>query len=177
MADGLGAVTIAAVAARLDVTRPVIYSVFSDRVSLVAELLDREAKLLAAASRDSLYASAGDTPEEAFRRGFQGYLAAVEEHPQSWRLLLSGRPDAKTAEIHRLGRTYMAEKATGWIGPALAAWWDVEDLDRKLPMLIELFISSCEAAARTLLDPANDWSAEELGEFYGRMVCAALAQA
>lgn len=175
--DGLGAVTIAAVAERLDVTRPVIYSVFSDRVSLVAELLDREAKVLAATAQDSLYASAADTPDEAFRRGFQSFLAAVEEHPQSWRLLLRGRPDPKTAEIHQLGRAYMAKKATSWIGPALAAWWAVEDLDRKLPILIELFISSCEAAARTLLDPDNDWSADELGELYGRVVCAALAQA
>ena len=44
----------------------------------------------------------------------------------------------------------------------MTRWWGTADLDRKLPVLIELFVSSCEAAVRSLLDPQLDWTADQL---------------
>lgn len=52
----------------------------------------------------------------------------------------------------------------------MLAWWNTTDLDRKLPVLIEFFMSSCESALRSLLNPENDWSPDELGEFIGQAV-------
>ena len=44
-------------------------------------------------------------------------------------------------------------------------------------MLIELFLSSSEAAVRSLLDPESDWTPDDLGEFYGRIICSAFGAA
>lgn len=46
VSDGIAAVTIGAVAQRLKVTRPVVYSCFPDRVELLRALLERELALL-----------------------------------------------------------------------------------------------------------------------------------
>ena len=74
-------------------------------------------------------------------------------------------------------RKSLAASAAKWMAPAMQAWWQTEDLDRKLPVLIELFASAVEAAARSLLDPENDWTPDDLGEFYGRIVCSAFRAA
>ena len=69
---GVPAVTIGAVAERLDVTRPVVYSCFADRVELLHALLDRENEILL---EEATAASAARPPRRrrgGIRRGFPG---------------------------------------------------------------------------------------------------------
>lgn len=176
VASGVGAVTIGAIADRLGVTRPVVYACFPDRVSILEALVDREAGELLATALAALHSARGDDPEAVFVQGYQAFLRVVADRPDSWRVLFTADPDPAVAERFRAARAVIAESATRWIGPAVESWWQLDDMARKLPVLVELFMSSCEAAARSLLD-GGDWTPDQLGELYGRMICRAFSAA
>lgn len=172
--DGLSAVTVGTVADRLQVTRPVIYSCFPDRIALIGELLDRETNRMMTHMLDALHKAHGKDPEKAFIVGVRGLLDAVNHSPQTWLLLVSGTTDPEVMDRVRMVRSTLTQQAEDWIRPALVRWWDMQDLDRKLPLLMELFVSGCEAAVRSMLaqrpeDAAIDWQgdAEGIGSFYG----------
>lgn len=176
--DGIGAVTVGAVAAEMGVTRPVVYACFSDRVDMVEALLDREAAALLEAVLDALHGSGTNLePEQAFTDGFRSLLAAAATRPNSWRLLLTGAPDPALSERFGAARALVQAQATAWIGPAMVRWWNTPDLDRKLPVLIEFFMSSCESAVRSLLDDDNQWGPDDLGLFVGSAVHRAFRDA
>lgn len=167
--EGIGAVTIGAVAAEMGVTRPVVYACFSDRVEMVEALLDREVPVLVAEVIDALHSSGGaPDPEQAFVAGFRALLRAVTTSSDTWRLVFTSEPDIALAARFRATRAHFVEQSTTWIAPAMELWWHTSDLDRKLPVLIELFMASCESAVRLLLDDSNSWDPEDLGEFVGR---------
>ncbi len=175
--DGVGQVTIGAIADRLHVTRPVIYACFADRVEIITALLERETTNLRDALVAALHSAHGDDPEAAFVDGFDALLRVVAERPHSWRVVFSAQPDPAVVDRFVKVRGEMEAIAGQWIRPALISWWDVADVDVKLPVLIEFFMSSCEAAVRSLLDTTNPWTAHDLAAMYGRMVCQALRAA
>lgn len=174
---GTAAVTIGSVAEHLGVTRPVVYACFNDRVDLIDALIERERRLLLDGGLAALHAAGGDHPEAAFITGFQALLRFVESRPDTWRLIFSANPDPAVEGMIAAARKSLAASAAKWMTPAMQAWWQTEDLDRKLPVLIELFAASVEAAARSLLDLENGWTPDELGEFYGRIICSAFRAA
>lgn len=173
----MSAVTIGTVAELLGVTRPVVYSCFADRVALIEALVERERDVMMSGLLDALHTAHGDDPLAAFVTGYQQLLHMVEEHPDTWRLLYAANPDPLVVNVVAEARRAVAASATRWIGPALKRWWQPTDLDRKLPVLIELFMSAGEVASRSLLDGENDWTADDLGEFYGRIICSAFEAA
>ncbi|KAA1421829.1 TetR/AcrR family transcriptional regulator [Nocardioides humilatus] len=176
--QGIGAVTIGAVAKEMGVTRPVVYSCFSDRVEMVEALLERESSALLWSVISALRSSGvAEDPEKAFVDGFRALLVGAAEHPEAWMLLLSGEPDPALSARFREARAHVREQSTAWIGPAMERWWQTPDLERKLPVLIELFMSSCESAVRSLLDDDNDWAPDDLGELVGKAVHRALRDA
>ncbi|WP_143965910.1 TetR/AcrR family transcriptional regulator [Gordonia zhaorongruii] len=167
--SGFGSVTIASLAAEMGVTRPVIYACFPDRVEILSSLLDREQAGLTAAALESLHSSAdAETPEQAFIAGFTALLTSAAEKPESWHLIFHGEPDPALSQRLREARGVLTRESTAWIRPAMVRWWDTSDLDRKLPVLIELFMSACESGVRSVLDEGEDWNAEELGRFLGK---------
>ncbi|WP_290713949.1 MULTISPECIES: TetR/AcrR family transcriptional regulator [Gordonia] len=170
---GLGAVNIASVADAMGVTRPVVYSCFDDRFSLVNALLDRESARLLTATLGALHSATGDDPDQAFVDGYRALLGAVADRPAAWRIVFEGNPDPELATTVAEIRRVVAGASTRWIAPALKNWWGTEDLERKKPALIELFMSSCEAAVRVMLDSANDLTADDLAPLYGQMMSAA----
>ncbi|MGV0625750.1 TetR/AcrR family transcriptional regulator [Mycolicibacter minnesotensis] len=175
--SGTTAVTIGSVAERLGVTRPVVYACFPDRVALLRALVQRERDAMVARLLDALHTARGDDPQSAFVTGFRHLLHMVEEHPDTWRLIFAANPDPSVSGVVTEARQAVAASATRWIGPALQRWWQTPDLDRKLPVLIELFMSAGEAASRSLLAKENDWTADDLGEFYGQVICSAFRAA
>lgn len=175
---GLGAVTIGAVAERMGVTRPVVYACFPSRVELVDALLDRESAVLIDSVLIALHDSARHRdPELVFVAGFRGLLHAAAARPEAWHLILRGRPDPAIAARSQEARDLVHARATAWIGPAMAAWWQTRDLERKLPVLIDFFMSSCESAIRSLTAPDGVWSPDDLGDFLGRAVYRAFRNA
>ncbi|HET7734434.1 MAG TPA: TetR/AcrR family transcriptional regulator [Nocardioidaceae bacterium] len=175
--DGVGAVTFVAVAEELGVTRPVVYAVFRDRVELIEALIAREREHLQTSVLAALHSATDPDPETAFVGGFQALLRTVAEQPVAWRLLMNGVPDPAVTDHFRDARATVTRSATEWIGPAMEHWWHTPDLDRKLPVLIELFMSSAESAVRSLLDHSDTWTPEALGEFVGRAVHRAFKDA
>jgi len=175
--DGIGAVNFVAVAEELGVTRPVVYAVFRDRVELIEALILREREHLEAGVLAALHSSSGPDPEATFVHGFKALLHTVAERPDAWRLVIGGEPDPAVSEQFGAAREVVTRRATEWIGPAMRHWWNTEDLDRKLPVLIELFMSSAESAVRSLLAHGDTWTPETLGDFVGRAVHRAFADA
>ena len=175
--SGTSAVTVGSVANRLGVTRPVVYSCFPDRVALIEALVERERDMMVARLLEALHTARGDDPQAAFVTGYRHLLHMVEEHPSTWRLIFAANPDPSVSDVVAEARRAVAASATRWIGPALQRWWQTSDLDRKLPILIELFMSAGEAASRSLLDDENDWTADDLGAFYGQIICSAFRAA
>lgn len=176
--DGIGAVNIGSVASHLGVTRPVVYACFTDRVEMVEALLDREGGALADSLIEALHSTGGSAgPQEAFEQGFRSMLAAVAANPAPWRLMFTGAPDPAVSARFREVREHLKQRSTEWIRPAAVAWWRTPDLDRKLPVLIEFFICSCEAAVRSWLNGTGGWTADELGDFMGQATYRAFKDA
>ena len=171
--SGIPAVTIGAVAERLDVTRPVVYSCFPDRVALLEALFGREADSLLTATIGAVKAGLRDDMETSFVCGIQAWLEVAVTHPDSWRLLTS-EPDPAVAEVFQIARDEVETTLAKQIYPALTAH-GIADLDRKMPTLLMLFYSACEAAALTLSREPETWTPVELGELYGRALWRALS--
>jgi AcrR family transcriptional regulator len=175
--DGIPAVTIGAVAQRLGVTRPVVYACFPDRISMLEELLVREeqkllAGVLAAYPAPGRYRST----QAAFVGGMQALLRTVAEQPDTWRAIFWSNPGPDVAELFNRARRQVADQFATLIRPNLQHW-GTDDVDRKLPVLVELFVSVGEGAVRSLLDPANTYTADELGDIVGRAAYRAIRQA
>jgi AcrR family transcriptional regulator len=174
---GVREVTIGAVAERLNVTRPVVYSCFADRVELLHALLDREGAILLADATEALRHGHPEGDEAVFVAGFQALLAAVDRTPDPWRLMMSADPEPAVAEHFLSNRTAIADQFAKLLRPALKHWRTTNP-ELKLPVLVEQFMSASEGAVRTLLrDNGHDWSPGTLGEFIGSAVYRAFRAA
>ncbi len=174
---GIHAVSMEAVAQQLGVTKPVIYSCFSSREELLNTLLEREEQRLF----KSVIAALPDgpdfrKPEQLFDAGFRALLKAVAEHKDAWRLVFMSDPDAAIAERYGQARHRVAATVAQLMEPGLRQL-AVKEVERKLPVLVELFMSIGDGAVRTLLQGEGEWSPEELGSYIGRIVFAALKKA
>ena len=98
--DGVGAVSMDAVARRAGVTRPVVYSQFTDANVMLRASLDREEKRALAQILDAMPAPADDDLARAFHHLFDAYLSAVAEAPQRWRSIFM-IADSFTPTLHK----------------------------------------------------------------------------
>jgi AcrR family transcriptional regulator len=172
---GLGGVTMSAVAKRMGVTKPVIYACFAKREALLEALLEREEQrlldgmLAALPDRPSL-----DDPERLMIEWFQALLTVAAGAPESWQIVFGSDPEPLVADRLGQARTEVSKVVSGLMLPALRTW-GVEDIDRKLPVLVDLFMSSNDSAVRSLL--GGGWTPAELGELFGTSLHAALRSA
>jgi AcrR family transcriptional regulator len=176
-AGGVRGVSMEAVAHKLGVTRPVVYACYASGEELLAALLAREeqrlfAGVMAALPRQPEFAD----PERLLVEGFQALLKAVSDHAGSWRLLYAADADPAIAERYGLARGRVAQRVGALMEPALKLR-GVKDLGRKLPVLVEMFMSMGDGAVRALLQKSSRWTPEELGAYVGRMVLAVLLKA
>ena len=73
----------------------------------------------------------------------------------------------------------VAARCAQLLEPTLRSWGTV-DVDAKLPVLVEQWVSAGEGAVRTLLSQRADdpvWTAEDLGTFVGQSVYRSLRHA
>lgn len=172
---GIAAVTMAAIAERMRVTRPVVYACFADRVELIEALIEREENYLLDGVREVLPERTVNADETVFVEGFRALLEKAAARPDAWRLMY-GNPDPAVADSFGRGRGAAIERCTRLLRPTLHAW-GTEDADRKLPVLVELWVSAGEGAVRTLLAGEGDWTPHDLGAFVGAAVYRALRHA
>ncbi len=121
--DGIAAVTVAAVAERMSVTRPVIYACFADRVELIDALIQREEGYLLDGIVATLPRRRVEADEEVFVEGFRALLETVATRPDTWKLLY-GNPDPAVANSFGRGRALAVTRCTRRLRPTLRAWGD-----------------------------------------------------
>lgn len=107
---GFAGATLDAVAARAGVTKPVIYSAFTDRDAFFAALLDREeqrAMVAVTAAMPDLAGLATATPARlraTVADGVAGLIRAVRHDPAPWRLILTDPAVTPPAVARRIRR-------------------------------------------------------------------------
>lgn len=186
LVSGIPAVTIGAIAAKLGVTRPVVYACYGNRVELIDELLAREEKRLL----DGLLAAypapgAHTSTEDAYVGGMRALMRFVDENPGTWRTVfdsggqersdpgLEAGPAHDVADLVARGRRRVAAQFALLVRPDLERW-GMTDLERKLPVIVDQFVSMAESGVRSLLAPDNSYTPDEMGEHVGRAVYRAI---
>jgi AcrR family transcriptional regulator len=98
--EGVGAVSMDAVARRAGVTRPVVYGQFADANDMLRASLDREEKRALTQILDAMPAQGDGDVTAAFHHLFDAFLNAVVEAPQRWRSIFL-IADSFTPTLHR----------------------------------------------------------------------------
>jgi AcrR family transcriptional regulator len=175
---GIAAVTISGVAEHVGVARPSAYASFADRAELIDSLLRREEQQVTSLSIKALAGKHVQATATDFISGFQTVLSAVADSPDSWRLILDSRTDQdrEVAAMLRRTRSAVASHFSRLLRPTLLAW-GTEDLDHKLPVLAEHFVSASEGAIRIMLRPENTWTPADLADLIGNAVYRAFRHA
>ncbi len=174
---GSQAVSMEAVAQQMGVTKPVVYACFGSREELLEALLAREEQRLFSAVVAALPGRPSfDKPERLLVEGFQALLSGAASHADSWQLVFAASPDPAVADRYKQARALVAQQVGVLMAPGLQAW-GVKDIPRKLPVLVEFFMSAGDGAVRTLIGGVGNWSPEELGALVGRVVYGALRKA
>ena len=100
-ADGFGAVSIQAVAKEAGISRPIVYEHFGDLDGLLEALVKREMKAANEQVEETrLPDLSGGDPTELMLESLGRFLAAVAEHPDTWRLVLIA-PEGAPASLRR----------------------------------------------------------------------------
>ena len=163
---GFHAISIEAVAREAGITRPIVYGHFHDLPGLLEALVAREtaralAQLVAVLPGDL---GAGD-PRETLLAALRGYLEAVRDDPETWRLVLmppEGAPPILHDHIAR-GRTAVVEHLARSVGPGLGPGRASPD-----PELFARTLSAIsDEGARLLLTDPERYPVERIVAFAG----------
>lgn len=175
--SGIEAVTMGALAERLDVTRPVVYACYPGRAAVLTALLDRERqRLFDEVVRALPQAPAADDPQRMLADMLRALLRTVAAQPDSWRALFAAGGNPAVRGSFEASRALVGERIT----PLLAAPLRrrrFKNLDRKLPVLVDYVLAVGERAIRTVLADDARHQPDELAELTARFLFAALAGA
>ena len=169
--NGVAGVTIAAIAQRMGVTRPVVYACYGGRGEILAALLDREAELALTGLLAALPPRQADNLEERFVAGFRAFLVAVRERPETWRIIFAADQNPVLAAAVTRGRAQLAGRVATVMRPLLGQpdpAGATAEADDVLAALTEIFLAISESAARMLLDTRRGWTPERLADVLGR---------
>ncbi len=171
---GIRAVSMEAVAQHLGVTKPVVYACFSSRWALLSALLTREEERLAGGLLSVLPTVVDlSQAEKIIVDGYQALMSVVEQHSSSWQLIFASQAEPEVAERYQRLRQDVLERIISRLRPGLLAW-QIDDLERKLPIMAEIIVAIGDAAVRSML--RAQWPAQELGAFVARILSAGLRQ-
>jgi AcrR family transcriptional regulator len=149
--DGYAAVSIEAIARAVDVTRPVVYNVFTGLDDLLYALLDRQEQraLSQLAARISVAPDLRDLPGFV-ERTVRDLVAMITDDPLTWRLIFLASAGTPVAVRERVDR-------------------DREVVRERLRTVVELAIAAGGAAG--VLDPeVVSHLLVALGEYFGRLI-------
>ena len=170
---GLAGVTIAAISQHLGVSRPVVYDCYPGRGEILAALLDRETEVALGRLLAILPPMRTGSVEQMFVDGFRSLLDDVRDRPASWRIIYASDPDPVLVQAIAQGRNQIAGQVSAVMRP-LFERWQVDDIERVLPALTEVFLGICEAAVRMMLDESQTWSPKDLAPVIGSAAYRAL---
>lgn len=173
--EGLTALTMASVADRLRVTRPVVYSCFDDRAELVEALCRREDQYFVGELLCALpYGGLGED-DTALAGSLHTLLRLSAARPLSWQFL-TGTGARVLSDRQDGGGPLIRHRCTALLEASLEDW-GVPSATRKAPVLAEQWLAAGQGAVATLLRDPGAWTAEELGGYVGASVYRMIREA
>lgn len=159
--NGFPAVSVEAVARAAAISRPIVYEHFGDLAGLFDALIGRETgRALTQARQNTLPEHLGQDPAKMMVSTLGDFLQAVEEHPTTWRLVLTppeGAPE-KLHETFQEGRDTIARTLNEAVAPLLLAGDGPFDPDVTARILSTL----ADEYARLLLTHPETFTRERL---------------
>jgi AcrR family transcriptional regulator len=177
---GYDGTSMQALADEAGVTKPVVYAAFDSKDDLFRSLLAREEERIVGEIQDAFVSADLSDPETTLIEGFTGFLRAVGESPDVYRLIFLGEGGGNAAVADRIqrGREEQVKRLTllakGWLE---ASDGKRNDLEKTARLLGNSIAGLAESGARLLLSGQDEWTPETLGRQLGRIAAAAQAAA
>src|SRR5215208_7328736 len=121
LVGGYDGTSMQAVAEEAGVTKPVVYACFQSKDELFRALLRREEQRILAEIQGAFENTDLSDPETTLTEGFTGFLRAVGDSPEVYRLIFLGEGGGNAAIAHRIqrGREEQVNRlmlvAKGWL--------------------------------------------------------------
>lgn len=170
---GWGALSIEAVAREAGITRPVVYGLFDDLPGLLNALFERETQRVLAQLAGVIPTNPGERdPDDLLVESLHAFLGAVQEAPNTWRLVLlpvEGTPAVlreRVAGYRELVRSQL-EQILAWGAKRRGGpdWLDVE-------LFAGIVQAVGEYAATLVLTQPERFPAERVVRFIAAMLAA-----
>ena len=177
---GYDGTSMQAVAEQAGVTKPVVYACFPGKDELFRSLLAREEQRILAEIQAAFANTDLSDPETTLTEGFTGFLRAVGDSPEVYRLIFLGEGGGNAAIAHRIQRG--REEQVMRLTLVAKAWLDAgegkpADTEKTARLLGNSIAGLAESGARLLLSGEDGWTPETLGRELGRIAAAAQAAA
>ncbi|MPZ67363.1 MAG: TetR family transcriptional regulator [Pseudonocardiaceae bacterium] len=170
--QGYRGTSMQAVADAAGVTKPVVYECYRNKDELLLALLDREERRLLDAITDALPTNpASDNVEAVLAAGLTAFLTAAGKATNSWRVVFESRRGSDSVVAVRVGRS--RAMILGQVQDLVRMYMavnQVDDAERKVPVIAELLATVAESCARMLVLEQYPWSAVELATYVSRFL-------
>ncbi len=169
---GYRGTSMQAVADAAGVTKPVVYECYPNKDELLLALLDREERRLLEAITDALPSNlVSDNQEAVLAAGLTAFLAGAGQAPNSWRVVFDSGWSSSSVVAARVRR--VRDRVVGQLGELVRQYMvvaEVDDIERKAPVVAELIASVAESCARMLVLEHYPWTAAELATYVARLL-------
>jgi AcrR family transcriptional regulator len=169
---GYRGTSMQAVADAAGVTKPVVYECYPNKDELLLALLDREERRLLDAITESLPSNlVSDNVEAVLAAGLTAFLAGAGQAPNSWRVVFDSGWSSGfvvAARVRRV-RDMVVGQLCALVRPYMVVA-EVEDIERKAPVVAELIATVAESCARMLVLEHYPWTAAELATYVARLL-------
>ncbi len=179
--SGYDGTSMQAVADEAGVTKPVVYACFNSKDELFRALMAREEERILGEIQGAFEGADLSDPETTLIEGFTGFLRAVGESPEVYRLIFLGEGGGNAAVAHRIQRgraeqvRRLSELARGWLESNGNRKRSAAEIERTARLLGNSIAGLAESGARLLLSGEDGWTPETLGRELGRLAAAAQA--
>ncbi len=176
---GYDGTSMQAVADEAGVTKPVVYACFDSKDDLFRSLLAREEQRIVGEIQGAFSNADLSDPETTLVEGFTGFLRAVGDSPEVYRLIFLGEGGGNAAVADRIQRgreeqvRRLTELAKGWLESNGNGKRSSDEIDRTARLVGNSIAGVGESGARLLLSGDDDWTPETLGRELGRLAAAA----
>jgi AcrR family transcriptional regulator len=177
--SGYDGTSMQAVADEAGVTKPVVYACFNSKDELFRALLAREEERIVGEIQGAFANADLSDPETTLIEGFTGFLRAVGDSPDVYRLIFLGEGGGNAAVANRIQRgreeqvRRLSELANGWLDSDGNGKRSKTEVERTARLLGNSIAGLAESGARLLLSGDDDWTPETLGRELGRLAAAA----
>jgi AcrR family transcriptional regulator len=177
--SGYDGTSMQAVADEAGVTKPVVYACFDSKDQLFRALLAREEERIVGEIQGAFANADLSDPETTLVEGFTGFLRAVGESPEVYRLIFLGEGGGNAAVAHRIRRG--REEQVRRLSALARRWLEADgngkrskaEIERMARVLGNTIAGIAEAGARLLLTEEDGWTPETLGRELGRLADSA----